>query len=416
MPTVSFKTIGCRLNQAETARISGQFLEAGYEIVPFGKPSDVVIIHTCTVTNKAEKDSVRYARSAARGSKRPIIVLAGCAVEADREKIKAESGADIVVGQKEKYGLPSLIEGLRNIPLPGSSIRTRKPAYKTAERKRAIVKVQDGCDFRCSYCIVPKARGAHSSRPFNDIIDEVNNLSDNGFKEIVLTGANLGCYNYNNKSLLHLIDAIEDIDDVKRIRLSSIEISTVERAIIEKMAISAKLCRMIHLPLQSGDDKILAAMERRYDSAQYFDLVRFAIEKIPLLGLGTDIIVGFPGEDDRAFVNTEKLIKELPFSNLHIFQYSKREGTRAAGMENHIPSQVKKQRSTHLIRLGEMKRQEFMKKFIGKPISVLIEDISSGYGTGWTAEYLEAKIEGKTLQVNDIVDFTPSAIEDGYLV
>ncbi|MFC1498694.1 tRNA (N(6)-L-threonylcarbamoyladenosine(37)-C(2))-methylthiotransferase MtaB [Verrucomicrobiota bacterium] len=404
--TVSFKTIGCRLNQAETAHIAGQFNAAGYRIVPFGKTCDICVIHTCAVTHKAEKDSARIARSVKRSNEDCFVILTGCAVETGGKKLLSESSADIVINQSNKFKLLELIAETptlqhSNTPYSHTVIL---PHFSTT---RALVKVQDGCDFRCAYCIVPFTRGSSKSRPFQEILDEVNKLVDTGFREVVLTGANLGCYEYNNKHLVDLIHRIESTH-IDRIRLSSIELSTTERAIIEYMTQSEKLCRYIHLPLQSGDNNTLRLMKRKYTISEYRQLIDYAVEKIPFLGIGTDIIVGFPGENDTAFGNTLSMVRELPFSNLHVFPYSKRPGTRAETMKDQVSEKDKKQRTSDLINIGAEKKKSFAVKFLKKKVSVLIEKISNDCAAGWTSEYVKAKIRGSNIKPNRIIEFTPS--------
>lgn len=415
MKRVSLKTIGCRLNQAETALIAAQFEQAGCQIVPFGAPCDVAVIHTCAVTGKAERDGIRYARSISRLGPRPLIVLAGCAVEVDADKQRRQSGADILAGQRDKYRLPELIERrLGNIIEAQPAASPPVPRY---ERTRAILKVQDGCDFCCSYCIVPKARGAPASRPFGEILDEARKLSDHGFKEIVLTGANLACYADGKRNLIHVLESLEKIPGFCRIRLSSIEVSTIENDLIDFMAGSQKLCRYIHLPLQSGDDGILKAMRRRYDSTRYRTIIEYAVGKVPLLGIGTDIIVGFPGEDQAAYANTVKFVKELPFSNLHVFSYSERPGTKAALFPGKVRSCDIKSRTRELITIGREKGNAFAKRFVGRKVCVLLEKLCrAGRGIGWTSEYVQAQVFGQGLKENECVEFTPTNAEDGMLV
>jgi threonylcarbamoyladenosine tRNA methylthiotransferase MtaB len=228
-----------------------------------------------------------------------------------------------------------------------------------------------------------------------------------------LTGANLGCYSAGGHGLIALVRAVEKIADVDRVRLSSIELSTAEHAIVEHMAGSAKLCPYLHVPLQTGDGRLLSAMGRRYTAAQYRQFVARASKLIPLLGLGTDIMVGLPGEDDSAFAHTLQLVQDLPFSNLHVFPYSKRPGTRAAAMPGPVPAAVKRERSARLIALGEAKRREFAERFVGRPVSVLVERVSAGnIGIGWTRERIEARIATPRVKANDIVEFVPSAVDD----
>ena len=278
------------------------------------------------------------------------------------------------------------------------------------------MKIQDGCDFRCAYCIVPTARGNPTSRPMAEVLEEIRRLADSGFGEIILTGANLGRYEDGLHRLADLIHAIESLPGVKRIRLSSIELTTAEEAVIDLMAHSDKLCRFLHLPLQSGDDRILAAMGRRYTVAAFRCAVEQAVTRIPDLGLGTDIIVGFPGENDAAFESTVHLVRDLPFSNLHVFPYSHRKGTRADTLPNRVPESVKKERVHTLITLGDSKRRLFAERFVGQQVSVLIERVTKeGIGHGWTGQYVEAEVTAPDLKPRQIVNATVIATLNGKL-
>lgn len=425
MRRVSFKTVGCRLNQAETAQIAARFSEKGYSVVPFSESADACIIHTCTITRTAERKCVRFARMARKQSPESVIALIGCAVEVNRDALLEQTGADIAIGQDGKLDVAERVEEIQNKSNPDSQAPSASldmlsypPLLPVFERTRAIVKIQDGCNFRCTYCIVPDARGKPRSRPFAEIVDEVAGLAGSGFREIVLTGANLGCYRDGAKSLVDLIMAIENVDNLQRIRLSSIESSTTETAVLDYMATSTKLCHYIHLPLQSGDDGVLKAMGRRYSVAEFRKLVEHAAERVPGIGIGSDVLVGFPGETEEAFQNTFNLLESLPFSNLHVFPYSIRPGTPAATFPNQLPRVEKRRRADELIALGERKRTGFAKTFIGKPVDVLIEEVSAdgSSGTGWTSQYIEARIAAPDLKENELKTFIPTALEDDFLV
>jgi threonylcarbamoyladenosine tRNA methylthiotransferase MtaB len=411
---VSFKTIGCRLNQAETARMAAQFTAAGYKVVPFPEQCDVCVIHTCTVTSRADKDGVRLARVAKRSNPNMVVVVAGCSAEVSPERVKKESLADFVVGQRDKFNLPDILSRgpAQSRPKPAARAATCVPIFTNT---RALVKVQDGCDFHCAYCIVPTARGEPSSRSFPEIVDEVEALADRGYVEVVLTGANLGRYESGGKTLPDLIARVEKLPGILRIRLSSIEISTVERDLIDYMAGSAKLCRCLHLPLQSGDDRILASMGRKYDTARFRSTVDYALSRIPLLGLGTDIIVGFPGEDENSFQQTVRLVDEIQFSNVHAFSYSKRPGTRAAKMSGQVSKKEKKRRVQEIIGLAEKKRIAFADRFIGRQVSVLIES-GADHTAGWTSEYVAARLESRSCKRNEVVTFVPHLNDGGILI
>ena len=248
-------------------------------------------------------------------------------------------------------------------------------------------------------------------------MDDVAGLAERGFREVVITGANIGCYRDGQNDLVDLLEAVEAVDAIARIRISSIESTTVERDVIDFMATSSKLCHFLHLPLQSGDDETLARMGRRYSVTDYRSVVDYAVGRVPDLGLGTDIIVGFPGETDTAFANTMACVEGLPFSNLHVFSYSQRRGTPAADMPNQVDAAIKKARSAKLIALGKIKRSAFAQSFIGKPVTTLIERVrEDGAATGWTDQYLPVRITASTPQVNNIVTFTPTRVEGDILV
>ncbi len=408
-PSVSFKTIGCRLNQAETATMTATFAEAGYQVVPHGQPANVAVIHGCAITGKAERDSLRAVRQVRRAAPGTITILAGCSAET-RLKIRAESDeADLVIGQAGKFSIPGTLHRLypARFPAPARLAEEAAPLLPVFETLRAFVKVQDGCDFRCAYCVVPETRGNPVSRTIPDVVEEVRRLADSGFKEIVLTGANLGCYRDKSRRLVDLVQAIEDIPAVARIRLSSIEITTAERSIVDLMSASRKLCPFLHIPLQSGNDGVLAAMGRRYNVTAFRRAIDYAMNRIPDLGLGTDLIVGFPGEDQRAFENTVQLVRDLPFSNLHVFPFSRRAGTRADGLPGHLPAAVKKARVRILRDIGAAQRGVFAAGFAGKTVEALIEHVDkAGAAHGWTGQYLEAVIPGTSLRRGERATFT----------
>ncbi len=419
-PTISFKTIGCRLNQAETARIAAQFEAAGWQVTEPGGPCDAAVIHTCTITQHAERDCARWARRLRREGARRVI-LAGCAVEHDGEALKAATGADLIAGQAEKFSLPERLAsefGLQHgtAPNPGEKPAGGDTALTALfDTTRGLVKVQDGCDFRCSYCIVPATRGTPVSRALPDIMDDIRRLVDAGYREITLTGANLGCYHAPPYSLIDLLERTEPINGLERVRIGSIESTTVEREVIDFMASSKKLCRFLHLPLQSGDDAVLRRMRRRYTVAKFRETVEYAVARMPDLGLGTDVIVGFPGEDDRAFLQTRDLIRDLPFSNLHVFSYSPRRGTAAVEMPDQVPAATSKQRAAELIDIGKTKRHDFASTFIGKPVTILTER-SKRDTVGWTPQYLPVRITGTPAPRNTLVTCIPQRIADETLI
>ncbi len=413
---VTFKTIGCRLNQAETAQMAAGFRAAGYAVSPFGAPCDVAVIHGCAITARAERDSLRAARQARRGAASALIVMAGCPAEVLGDALRGEPVIDLVVGQAGKFSIPALLSRLYPDRLPHPTPDTETGDMPVFDTTRALVKIQDGCDFGCAYCVVPRARGAPRSRPLSEIAEELARLAGAGFREVVLTGANLGCYASGRHRLVDVVEAAEAIPGITRIRLSSIELTTAERGIIDHMASSAKLCRFLHVPMQSGDDGILEAMGRRYTARAFREGIEYAAARVPDIGLGTDIIVGFPGEDEAAFERTVALARALPFSNLHVFPYSRRAGTRAAAMPGQVADIVKKTRLNRLMVLDATKRTEFAERFVGREVTVLLEGVNvQGTGHGWTPEYVETVVQGESLARRQIVQARIAAAEGGRL-
>lgn len=411
--TASIKTVGCRLNQAESAQIRAQLESAGYQIVPFGQPADLTVVHSCAVTTTAESKCAGYARAAKKASPQGYVVIAGCAAEISGEYLLKRSGADLLAGQEDKFRIPELILAQSQQP---HSAKATSPAPRF-DTTRALLKVQDGCDFRCAYCVVPDARGNPVSRPMPAVLAEAERMARDGFREVVVTGANLGVYRDGDLTLIDLLRRIEQVGSIDRIRLSSIECSTVEREVVDFMADSDKLCHYLHLPLQTGDDSLLQHMGRRYSVRTYRELIEYAVERLGSPGLGSDILVGLPGEDEQAFGRTVALVETLPFSNLHVFSYSRRPGTRAARMPAQVPHAVKRERSAIVRQLAAKKKEEFAARCVGTPVSVLIERMSGrNTGKGWTGEYVQAMISKPGVHVNDIVKTVPDRAEGSMLI
>ena len=429
--TVSFKTVGCRLNQAETARLRAVFKSAGYRVVPFGSVCQVCVIHGCTITAKAEQTSIRLARGAKRQAG-AFVVLAGCPVSVGGRALRTPDVADLMVGQADKFRLPALLaeHGFPStVPGLPRAVSGATPILPLFDTTRAIVKIQDGCDFHCAYCIVPRARGPALSRPFDEIVGEINGLVQAGYREIVLTGANIGCYEDHGRKLSCLLRRIETVPALERIRLSSIEISTVEREVIDCMAASRKICRCLHLPMQSGSDPVLRAMRRRYAIREYSAIVAYAVDRVAGIGVGTDVVVGFPGERAADFDATEAIIAQGPFSNVHVFAYSLRPGTPAAVMNGQVPYGEKRRRVARLLTLAREKRMAFARRWVGREVAVLVEAVNAaGVATGWTGEYLPARILPPSAQAdgnlsaravpkrNRVIRFVPHTVEGDTLI
>lgn len=401
----TIKTLGCRLNQAESAQLSAELAASGFEVVPFPAACDVCVIHSCAVTAAAERETVRLCRTVRRKSPAAFIVLAGCVAEASADLAHAGVPADWIVPQCEKGGIAAKLAARFGLGACGPQrMQEIVPAFDST---RALLRIQDGCSFGCAYCIVPRARGPSRSRPMAGIIAEARALAARGHRELVLTGANIGTWRESSSDLVDLIETLEGIPEVARLRVGSVEPATVELRLIEHMAASEKLCRYLHLPLQSGDDGVLASMGRRYTASQYMAVIEKAVAAMPLVGVGTDIVTGFPGETQEAFRRTRDLIAAGPFSNLHVFPYSERPGTRAASMDGSVPPATRRERARNLIALGEEKRQSFATRFLGRTVEVLLERrTSAGRMTGWTGEYLEAELADTAATANEVVAFS----------
>jgi threonylcarbamoyladenosine tRNA methylthiotransferase MtaB len=413
---VALQTFGCRLNQAESDRMAADFVAAGCEIVPTSAVAEAVVIHGCAVTQVAAQESRQAARRVKRAAQAaglppPLVVLVGCVVEADG-RVPVVPDVDLLVAREDKERLAALVLARLGV-VAGDNPPAARP--RQARRTRALLKVQDGCDFFCAYCIVPHTRGAPVSRPWQQVLDEARSLAQAGFAELVVTGCNIACYRDGGRGLVELLAAVAALPEVTRIRLGSIEPATVEREIVDLMAGCDKLCRFLHLPLQSGDAATLQRMGRRYTPAAYLEVVQTALRRLPGVGLGTDLLVGFPGETEAAFAATRQVVASLPFSKLHVFPYSERPGTPAAALTEVVPSAVRKARARELTRLGEVQRQAFARQWVGRPVTVLLEGVdAAGVGQGWSGEYLACRVAGVAAAARgQLVPFTPVGVATG---
>ena len=392
--TVAFKTFGCRLNQAEAAAFEASFTAAGFTRVPFGTPARVILVHSCAVTQKAESEGLKLLRALRARWPDACLVLTGCTVEAAEAARLRELGLDLIVPRQQKDALADLVLGHLGHPPPA---RQAAPAAPPPSRstQRAALKVQDGCDFFCSYCIVPHTRGRPVSRPFDDCLAEARALIGAGFREIVITGCNTACFADGSRNLSHLLAALLELPGLGRLRLGSIEPGTVEREVIALMAASPKICRFLHLPIQSGDNGVLAAMRRRYTVEEVAETLRCALRLMPDLALGADFICGFPGESDEAFSRTLQLAQAFPFSKLHVFPYSERPGTPAATFADRVPAAVRKRRAQRLIAQEKLNRAAFAQRFLGRTVDLLVERFDrDGAAHGWSGEYLPCAVAG----------------------
>lgn len=409
MLKASFYTLGCRLNQAETALISSTFTNDGYEVVPFNQSSDVCVINSCTVTENADSRCRQLVRQVLKRNPQTYVAVVGCYSQTGSDALRKIEGIDLIVGTQEKLNVLKYIDEPSKIPHAKvvKNIIDRKPFtidIKTQiKTTRANLKVQDGCDFMCSFCVIPRARGRARSRAFWDIEREAIELVALGFKELVITGVNIGTYEFEGKNFLDVIKMLLKIPDLKRLRISSIEPTTISTELLDIMADSEKLCSHLHMPLQSGCDKILSAMKRKYSLKEYMDFINLAHKKVPDIMLATDIIVGFPDESDIDFEETCRTFKNSPINYVHVFSFSEREGTAATRLENFVLPHVKKQRSKKLHQLSQEKKQQFYKEALGKKVRVLIEEKNrDGHWQGFSDNYIKVATNINAAK-NDIV-------------
>ncbi|RMF61539.1 MAG: MiaB/RimO family radical SAM methylthiotransferase, partial [Calditrichaeota bacterium] len=321
----SFYTLGCRLNQAETALISDAFREKGYDIVDYGQPTDLVVINTCTVTEQADAKCRQLVRQTLKHSPEAFVAVVGCYAQMASETLQRIDGVDLIVGTEEKMRVADLIDVPQKFPGPVvRKARISKTPFTISgvgnyeNVTRANLKVQDGCDFMCTFCVIPFARGRGRSRAFWDIQREAIELVERGHRELVLSGVNIGTYNYDGKTLLDVIEMLESIDGLARIRISSIEPTTIPRELVEHMAVSRKLCPHFHIPIQSASDTVLRGMRRLYTLAEYRDFLELVLDRVPDVCIGTDVMVGFPGEGEPEFEETYRFLEATPFAYFHV--------------------------------------------------------------------------------------------------
>lgn len=396
----------------------------GYRLVEYGEETDLLVLNTCSVTENAEKDCRYAVRKTLRHSPHAFVAVTGCYAQTGAAQLQTVPGIDLIVGTQFKMNLPDYLPApaqLRKQPEPElrhSRTIDREdfvlPGTAYSDSTRALLKIQDGCDFMCSFCLIPFARGRERSRVAADVIREARELAAHGYRELVLTGVNIGRYSYQGMELVDLLQELEAIPEVVRIRISSIEPTTLPSRLLEHMAASSKLCHYLHLPLQSGDDGILQAMNRRYGLREYEELVAQALALMPDLGLGTDLMVGFPGEDEQAFANTLHTAGRLPFAYFHVFSYSSRPGTAAARLEPQVPAAVIRQRSKALAELSRTKALAFYQRQIGHTVSVLFEQGErDGFRTGTTANFTRVAAAADAVAAGSIQQVTITGIMDG---
>ena len=421
MKKAALHNLGCKVNAYETETMQEMLEQAGYEIVPFREGADIYIINTCTVTNIADRKSRQMLHRARKMNPDAIVVAAGCYVQAQAEKQEVDPCIDIVLGNNRKKDLIAVLEEYQQKKAEGECLEevediSRTKDYeplsltKPGDHTRAYIKVQDGCNQFCTYCIIPYARGRVRSREVEDVIREVRALAENGYREVVLTGIHLSSYGIDfdgERHLLELIRAVHEVEGIRRIRLGSLEPGIITEEFAEALAALPKMCPHFHLSLQSGCDATLKRMNRRYTSGEYYEKCRILRKYFDRPALTTDVIVGFPGETEEEFRQSMEFVDKVDFYEAHIFKYSRREGTKAAVMENQVSEQVKAQRSALMISLGEKKRRAYEESFVGSEVEVLVEepDVIDGrkVQTGHTKEYIKVALESGEDLRNQIV-------------
>ncbi|MCF7854069.1 MAG: tRNA (N(6)-L-threonylcarbamoyladenosine(37)-C(2))-methylthiotransferase MtaB [Candidatus Pacebacteria bacterium] len=405
MVTASIYTLGCRLNQADSALIADDLRRHGFSIREWGEPTDLTIVNSCTVTTAAEQKTRQAVRAARRLNPQTYLVLAGCSANIDADRWLKESAIDLVVPNPGKTGLTAFLPAkLDRPPAPvlASPLETASaPLFEEQgcgyypHHTRANLKIQEGCDFFCSYCIVPYARGIPRSRDWDDILREARALLQEGHKELVLTGVNIACYNDHGRTLSDLLRELVRLPGDYRIRLSSTEPREEVPRLLKTLHDNPRICRSLHLPIQYGEDTILQAMNRRYSVAEFTDLIQQAVVTVPGICIGSDVIVGFPGETDATFATCLETIADLPFAYLHVFRYSKRAGTPAARLPNQVNGKLAARRHEALTALATRKSMAFAEEFVGRSVEVLTEtQKEDGAWEGWSSEYLRVELGG----------------------
>jgi threonylcarbamoyladenosine tRNA methylthiotransferase MtaB len=407
MTTVSIATLGCKVNQFESEALMDAFEQRGYLLIPFGEGADVTVINTCTVTHRADFQSRQLIRRAFRSNPKSVIIVTGCYSQIQPDTLSRMEGVKYVLGNREKGQIPDLLPLMEKgelSPVQVASIQEQRffsdiPLPSFHCHTRAFLKIQDGCNARCSYCIVPYARGPSRSLLPDQVIEHLKVLKQKGFKEVVLTGIHVGAYGHDLVSpfpLEKLVGRIEEEDTPERIRLSSVEPLDFSEDLIALLSQSKKVCPHLHIPIQSGDDEVLKRMNRNYDRSFLSDLTQGLHRRIPRLSIGADVIVGFPGETDERFESTYGLIQSLPFSYLHVFPFSKRKGTPAFQFPQRVDEAVIRKRAEEMRRLGKEKRQAFYRQFLLQELKVLVEnrrEKETGRWKGFSRNYIPVLLE-----------------------
>ena len=428
--TVAFQTLGCKLNFSETSTLARKFVAAGYERVPFEIKADVYVINTCSVTENADKKFTTLSRQTRQRNPDAFLIAVGCYAQLQPEELAKEDSVDLVLGAKEKFDIISYLSDLsrpEQTQVHACAIEetdTYVGSYAIGERTRAFLKVQDGCDYKCTYCTIPQARGISRSDTLDNVIRQAKEIVDQGIKEIVLTGVNIGDYGkgeFGNKkheyTFFELVQALDEVEGIERFRISSIEPNLLTEELIEFVAGSNRFVPHFHIPLQSGNNEILGQMRRRYQRELYVDRVNQIKRLMPDACIGVDVIVGFPGESDQHFLDTYAFLVDLPVSYLHVFSYSERPNTPAAEMKNQVSKTIKNKRSKMLRGLSAKKRHAFYESQLQKTKTILFEaENKEGYIQGFTENYVKVRMPWDPALQNQIRSATLAEIDQKGMV
>lgn len=417
--SVGLLTVGCKLNQYETEGMAELFEGLGFSVVPFEGEADVYVVNTCTVTGRSDYRSRQMLRRAARANPEALVVATGCYAQREPEALASMPEVGLVVGNTAKHRIGELVaeavDGRAASDGTGTAVAAPEHGAGPLEPfdiarfrgyTRAFVKIQDGCDRDCAYCAVPAARGPARSRPFARVLDQTSLLAANGYREVVLTGVHIGAYSDGDRTLTDLLSALSEIDGLARVRLGSVEPRELTGELADAVVANEKVCLHLHVPLQSGSDAVLGRMGRGYTAAEYAEAVRRVTDRAPSCGLGTDVMVGFPGETEADFESTVALIEELPFTYLHVFSFSPRRGTRAASLGDRVSGVESKRRSSTLRELGRRKSLDFRSVMVGSTVEILVEKRSvpeTDRLTGLTENYVRVETGGDAALVNRFV-------------
>ncbi|PLX88798.1 MAG: tRNA (N(6)-L-threonylcarbamoyladenosine(37)-C(2))-methylthiotransferase MtaB [Desulfuromonas sp.] len=424
--TVAFATLGCKTNQFETAAMQQQVVDAGYQVVPFAAGADLVVVNTCTVTSATDSQSRNLIRRARRLNPASRVVVTGCYAQVDPQTLAAIPGVSVVIGNQEKGRLLDFLK--TDPPAKAVAVSDSRSAgghslsavSSFAGRSRAFVQVQNGCDAFCTYCIIPYARGPSRSVTAEEVLSQVQTLVKKGFNEVVLTGIHVGGYGKDLSPSIDLIDLTQRIAQqtkVRRVRLGSIEPMEIPDRLVELVADSQVVCPHFHVPLQSGDNQVLQRMGRNYDSEMFRERIMAIHRSIPDVGIGLDMITGFPGESEAEFNNSLALIDSLPISYLHVFPYSRRPGTPAAEFPDQVPGAVSRSRAERLRRLAATKQEQFARRFVGSNLELIVEgQVESGHFKGVARNYLSVSFRGDDDLRGQLVWVKVTGFERGGLV